>query len=168
MHRNTLLFTIVLATMAAILIGLNIGRKFPSPSPAPTPTPEKQSRTLLTFTSEPCGITFDYPEYLTKLDGPSGSAVFTDPASEENSITVTCQKEIPRPPLPADRIETIAVPAVTGNATVSARLYHDASPKDGAPLDEVIFTHPTTGLDVFVAGFGSVFQGILVTLKYVN
>lgn len=168
MHRNTLLFTIALATLAAILIGLNIGRKFPTAPPAPTPTPEEQTSTLLTFTSEPCGITFDYPEHLTKLDGPSGSAVLTDPTSEENSVTVTCQEEIPRPPLPADRIETIAVPATSGNATVSARLYHDASPKDDTPLDALIFTHPKTGLDVFVAGFGPVFQGIIVTLKYLN
>ncbi len=168
MHRNTLVFTITLAVMAAVLVGLNVGRKFPSFSPAPTPTPEEQTRTLVTFTSEPCGVTFEYPEHLSKLDGPSGSAVFTDPASEKNSVTVTCQAEIPRPPLPADRIETIAIPSATGAATVSARLYHDASPKDGAPLDALIFTHPTTGLDVFVAGFGSVFQGILVSLKYLN
>jgi hypothetical protein len=168
MHRNTLLFTIVLATLAAILIGLNVGRKFPTGSPAPTPTPEQETSTLLTFTSQECGITFNYPQYLSKLDGPSGSAVFTDPTNAETSVTVTCQAEIPRPPLPSDRIETLAIPGTTTNATISARLYHDASPKDGTPLDAIIFTHPKTGLDVFVAGFGPVFQGIIVTLKYLN
>jgi hypothetical protein len=165
MHRNTLLLTILLAVVAATLIGFNVGRRLASPSTSVTPTPTPASETaLLTFTSEPCGITFAYPSRLEKLDGASGSAVFTDPSDETNGVVVTCQADIPRPPIVAERIEKVALTTADG-ATFSANLYHDATPKDGTPIDELIFTHPTTGLDVYLAGIGEVFNQILGTLR---
>lgn len=166
MPRNTLLFTMLLAVVAATLVGFNVGKKFQQPSSItpPTPSPTGVPVALETFTSE-CGITFQYPGALDKLDSASGSAVFTDPTNEANSIAVTCQADIPRPPLLAANIESVALLPATGTATISARLYHDASAKDGTPIDKLIFTHPKTGLDVFVAGFGDVFEGILATIR---
>lgn len=172
MHKNTLLFTSVLAVAAALLVGFRVGRRFQqppsSPSPTPAPSPTAKASMLETFTSQACGITFQYPNSLNKLDGASGSAILTDPANEKNSIVVTCQADIPRPPLPADKIETVAIASATGAASVSARLYHDASAKDGTLVDALIFLHPTRGVDVFIAGFGEVFQGILATLRLLN
>lgn len=166
MHRNTLLFTLLLAIVAALLIGFNVGRKFQTPpsSPTPTPTPTRAAA-LETFTSETCGITLQYPGNLNKLDGASGSAVFTDPANEKNSIVVACQDDIPRLPLAADKIETVSLLSASGSATISARLYRNATAKDGAPFDELIFTHPKLGVDVFIAGFGATFEDVLLSLR---
>lgn len=164
MARNTLLFTAFLAVLAALLVGFNIGRKLKPTQPAATPSPSPTPAIARASFVSDCGISFDYPATLEKLDGASGSAVFTDPANEANSIAVTCQADIPRPPITPERIETVMLTSTAG-ATFSALLYHDASQKDGTPIDELIFTHPETGLDVFVAGFGTIFQQILSTLK---
>ena len=90
--------------------------------------------------------------------------MFIDSQNASNSVALACQEEIPRPPLTLENIEEVTLISTSG-ASISGSLYHDASAKDGAPVDELIFTHPTTGLDVFLAGFGATFQQILSSLK---
>jgi hypothetical protein len=48
--------------------------------------------------------------------------------------------------------------------SVSATLYHDTTPKDGQPIDILIFTHPQTGEDVLLSGMGSGFRGAIQSL----
>ncbi|MBI4066155.1 hypothetical protein HY411_00400, partial [Candidatus Gottesmanbacteria bacterium] len=48
--------------------------------------------------------------------------------------------------------------------SVAAKLYHTQSASDGAAIDSLIFRHPGTKLDVFLAGTGEVFQKLLKTL----
>ena len=160
MHRNTYLLVVFLAVFAALVVGVNLGKRLQptplAPTSAPTATPTAVD-SLLQYSG--CGISLQYPTTLTLMDSASGSALFVDKANTDQSVVVTCQKDIPRPALTTDNIETIVI------SSVSAKLYHDASPKDGSAIDELIFRHPKTGLDVFIAGFGETFNSIIKTVK---
>lgn len=162
MHRNTYLLVIFLAVFAALVVGVNLGKRLsstpPPTTPAPTPT-ATPSAALSLLQNTSCGISLQYPATLTLMDSASGSALLVDKKDTNQSVVVTCQKDIPRPALSAENTETIMI------SSVSAKLYHDASPKDGAAIDELIFRHPTTGMDVFIAGFGETFDAVIKTVK---
>lgn len=161
MHRNTLLVTLFLAIVAALVVGVQIGRRTnPSLSPTPTPiilTPTKPQQSFVPYTNDFCGFSFRYPSALTLTPGASGSAVLSNSGE---TILIACQKDIPRPPLTQERIEEATIAGVT-----NAKIYHDASPKDGTPIDELIFTNPNNGLDVFISGLGPVFKQIVSTIQ---
>lgn len=108
-----------------------------------------------------CGFSFAYPANYTVLENASGSAILNNAADKTQSITLTCQKEIPRPALSEDKIESFPIP----EGSISATLYHETSPKDGTPIDAVIFRHPTNGMDGFVAGYGDAFNAAIKTLQ---
>lgn len=165
MHKNTYLLVSILAVFAALLIGVNIGRiinNSPSTVPSPTPIPEKN---MLTYSDLLCGFSLNYPATMNILDGASGSAVLINPEGADQSVVITCQKEIPRPALLPEKTEKRILTNIQGTASVSAILYHDASAKDGAPIDSLIFRIPGTTLDVFIAGFGDTFNEIIRTVK---
>ncbi len=170
MPRNTFVLISLLAVFAALVIGVNIGKRFNNPStvvvspPTITITPPAGEPTLLpqtiTYASPACGVSFDYPANFAKQEAfASTSAIFTDSQNANAMIIFTCQKDIPKPPLPPDKIETMKV------GSISATLYHDANAKDGKPIDKLIFRHPKTGLDIFLAGIGSTFQQTLASIK---
>lgn len=168
MHRNTLLLTAFLAVIAALLIGFNLGRTIPqsttkgiTPTPTGSPTP-----TFAYLSGAACGISFQYPNTLTPLESSSSGMVLADITNPDTSVVVICQKDIPEVPLPPNKIESMTIRAASGSASISARLYHDVSAKDGSPIDKLIFTHPKTGLDVFIGGFGPVFTQFITTLKF--
>ncbi len=167
MHKNTLLLTAFLAVIAALLVGINIGRSLPaaqSPSPSPTPltTP---TPTLAMLAGETCGISYLYPNTLRPFESSDSGVVLTHTTKPEESIVIACQEDIPRVPLTDDNIEPMVIRAATGSASASANLYHDTSAKDGAQVDKLIFTHPKTKLDVFIAGFGITFNQLITTIK---
>jgi hypothetical protein len=171
MHRNTFLLVALLAVIAALIIGVNIGKKLspsqstssspvtatPSPTSAPTPP-------LITYNNSSCGLSFQYPKSLTKTENASGSAVFTD-TSGQQAVAVTCQTDIPQPALDPTKIETLRIINDAATSSVSAKLYHDTSAKDGSPIDIIIWRSPKTTLDVYVAGYGETFNQILQTLR---
>lgn len=157
MPRNTAIVVLILAIAAGALVLINgFGKAKPKTSSAnpASPTPTSQIK-LLEYDDPTCGIALSYPETLNVLDGPSGSAIFTDKNNAKNVIMVTCQKDIPRPALAADKTESLT------SGTVSGTIYHDASGKDGTPIDKLIFTHPGNGLDIFISGFGADFQKVI-------
>lgn len=163
MARNTLLLVIVLAIVAALVVGVQIGRQAnPSFSPTPTPlalSPTPPEPTLLSHSNTYCGFSFSYPSTLTLTLGASGSAVLSNSGE---TILMACQKNIPRPPLATDRIEEATLAGV-----MNAKLYHDASPKDGTPMEALIFTNPNNGLDVFISGLGTTFTQIISTIQLI-
>jgi len=166
MHRNTYLLVTLLAVFAALLVGVNVGKKLGVQPGAvlPTPTasvnpPVSPTPKLALYSDPYCGISLNYPDSFTKLASATGGAMLVDTVNTKNSIAVACQEDIPRPALPAENIETVRI------GTISGMLYHDTSPKDGTPIDSLIFTHPKTGLDVFLAGYGTIFTQILTTLN---
>jgi hypothetical protein len=163
MARNTFILVIILAIFAALIVGVNIGRKVQNPPPKiitnnlPTPTPTIKIN-VINYTNTTCGISFSYPDTLTKMDSADGNAMFIDSKNTINSVALACQKDIPRPPLTADKIEKITI------GSVSASLYHDASAKDGTPNDKLIFTHPNTKKDVYIAGYGDPLKIIISSI----
>ncbi len=160
MHRNTYLLVGFLAVFTALVIGVNLGRRSQTPA-TNTPSTPLSTPTLATLhlTNDYCGIEFSYPSNLTKLDSASGSSVLVNPQNADETVVIICQKDIPRSPLPPEKIETVAV------GSVSAKLYHDASARDGKPIDNLIFRHPQKNLDIFIGGYGSVFNSVVRSLK---
>ncbi len=169
MHRNTYLVVTFLAVFAALVVGVNLGKRL-SPAAGPTPTPLPTislapTPTTATYTNEACGFSFTYPTTLTLTDNATSGALLVHTTDKDQSVAVACEEEIPRPPLTADRIESLLIYNEAKTASVSARLYHDASVKDGTLLDELIFQNPRTGMDIFIAGFGEIFDSVIATIK---
>lgn len=169
MHRNTLLLTAILAVIAALLIGVNIGRNLsqtrtvqPSPTPVASGSP---TPTFAMISNSICGISFQYPNTLQALESSTSGMILANVKAPDESIIIACQEDIPRVPLTEDKIDTVILTNDTGGASISAKLYHDASQNDGKPIDKLIFTHPITRMDVFVAGFGNTYQQLITTLK---
>lgn len=171
MHRNTAILLAVLAVTAALLVGLAIGRRIsgnpqsvtnnlqssPTLPPGinnlqPTPSAAKKSST-----NKSCGLSFTYPENM-QLTEASDSAQLTNTTTGEQ-IILLCGVVFPKPPLIPERIETATVAGQT------ATVYHDASAKDGKPIDVVVFTHPKNKLEIALFGFGEVFERILQNLQ---
>ncbi len=170
MHRNTYFVVTFLAVFAALVVGVNIGKKFtgqsnvsikPTPQASPTPTPPQ----LSTFTSSKCGASLTFPDSLTKLEDGSGSAVLVDEADTKQSILITCQGSIPRPPLDPNKIVPIYVLYSTGTGSVSAMLYHDSSAKDGSPVDDFIVRIPKTTMDFYLSGYGTIFNDVVKSIR---
>jgi hypothetical protein len=169
MHRNTYLLVTVLAVFAALVVGVNIGKtlKPTVETPAalsPTPTPPRTTEPMV-YTNTSCGFALTFPSTLTLMDSATRSALLIHESDTEQSVALACQADIPRPPLTGDKIETLTLYNEAKTASVTARLYHDASANDGTPIDQLIFTHPTTSMDVFIAGFGETFDQLIKTIK---
>jgi len=162
MHRNTFLLVLILAIVAALLVGVNIGRKFQPTADQPlagTPIPTQKPQSTI-FTSASCGITLTLPPGTKPTAVASNSAQFI---SLDSSIVVFgCEKEIPKIPLPPEKIETMQV------ASISAKLYHTTSAKDGTPFDALIFRNPTTAMDIYLAGLGSTFSAIIRSIELIK
>lgn len=168
MHRNTLLLISILAVVAALLVGIRIGLTMRPPAPvavskvSPTASPTS-APTYTTYTDAACDVSLQYPTNLQILESTTSGTILADAKNPNGSIIILCQQDIPRVPLPPEKIESLVLTA-TNSASVSAKLYHDASAKDGTPIDKLIFTHPRSGLDVFIAGYGDVYQRIIASL----
>ncbi len=160
MHKNTFLLVVFLAVISVLVAFVNLRNQSQTPQTTNTPTPT-QAPKLVRYTNTFCGISFSYFDALQKIESATNSAVFVNQANPQDSILVTCQDEIPRVPLPPEKME----PFVIQGSTVSAVLYHDASQKDGVPIDKLIFTHPTKNIDVFIAGLGDAYTALISSLE---
>ncbi|MBI4066614.1 hypothetical protein HY411_02765 [Candidatus Gottesmanbacteria bacterium] len=167
MYRNTYLLISALAVVAALVIGINIGRQSrlpdssltlltPTPSPLVTSAPLTQAPTK-GYRNVFCRVGFDYPSTFTLLESATGSAAFTGPGGQDGML-LTCQKDIPRPAVTQENIEDIRI------GSVSAKLYHTQSAKDGTAIDSLIFRHPGTKLDVFLASTDEFFRTTISTI----
>lgn len=166
MHRNTYLLVSILAVIAALVVGVNIGRmaspsSFPQPSTqvlvSPSPSAVPSGPQMKTYRNSYCRVSFVYPDSFTELESASQAAAFRGPGRGEG-ILLTCQKDIPRPSVTQENIEDIRISSVSG------KIYHTQSAKDGTVVDSLIIRHPTTKLDIFLAGSGQVFKDVVSTL----
>lgn len=174
MHRNTFLLVTVLAVFAALVVGVNFGRRMGtssvnqaqqvpvSISPSSQPTPATAPSANEHYTNRYCGVSFDYPSTLKIVEGASNSAVFANTQTPAESVLFTCQKDIPKPPLTSDNIESLTI------SSVSARLYHDISEKDGVQVDKLIVRNPHNGFDIFLAGTGNAFRQIISSISFLR
>lgn len=186
MAKGTLIFLFFLTIFAALLFGINIGKKLsisnssiPQPTaynPQPTVTPSpaiipiisaspsaalKKSTGATTYTDATCGFSFSYPgSFINQKTTNGQSTILTDPENPSSIIAATCSSSIPRPPVSSDKIESIML----GNT--AATLYHDQN-QDGAPRDEVIVKHPSNGMEIIMAGYGENFQQALSSFKFI-
>ena len=168
MHRNTLLLTAALAVIAALVVGVNIGRNLSpaqAPIPSPTVTITPSPITTLQYKSTKCGVSLSYPSNLQVNESTTSATAFIDATHPEQSTILICQHNIPRAALSPDKIESVTIHSETSAATISAKLYHDTSAKDGTPVDALIFTNAKKGFDVYIAGFGQTFQSIIASVK---
>ena len=188
MHPKALIFLSILAVLAALLIGINVGRKLnpnqeliPSPSsrlsPLPTTNPStplkasnqpfdgEQSRTTqgkpTTFSHPQCGVSFPMPSGFEIDQQASDGAKLVNQTTKEE-INLVCSDVLPKPPLTSDQIETASISGVT------ATIYHDAQAKDGTPVDVVMFVNPENGLEVALLGFGKVFKQVWQQLIFLK
>jgi len=191
--KNTYYLILFLSVLAALIIGLNIGKGMQNqqtgnnatiapPQMTDTPTPSATTSSVFqtstgsaqlesatsssgvkekTYTNTACGITLSYPDTVTTEESSTETqgVIFTNKSNPKDMVVLTCQKDIPKPPLSLQNIEDTMI----GN--VAAKLYHDTSAKDGTKVDALIFTHPKTKLDVFIGGYGITFEAIIRSLK---
>lgn len=174
MHRNTFLLVSLLAVFAALVVGVNFGKRIGPRgdnqaqqisvpvNPSPQPTPSIALSISQRYTNQYCGVSFDYPSTLQKVEGASNSAVFAHTQIPSESVLFTCQKDIPKPPLTGDRIESLTI------SSVSAKLYHDSSEKDGVKVDKLIVRNPYNGFDIFLAGTGKAFTQIISSITFLR
>ena len=102
---------------------------------------------------------------MQRLDSTTSGTILTDPNKQEDSIIIICQKDIPRVALSNEDMEKLTIVSASGSATLSATLYHDASEKDGTKIDKLIFYNKYKQLDVFIAGFGTVYDNAIKSVK---
>lgn len=125
-----------------------------------TPTPTLQTQKKIITTS--CGISFTLPTYYRSEATDQGAALLNTNTPSE-IIMVTCQKDIPKPAVSPEKIETRII-----NGGIPATLYHDQSAKDGTPIDVILFRHPKTGNDIFIADSGTTIETILSSITVVQ
>ncbi|MBI3380089.1 hypothetical protein HY029_05015 [Candidatus Gottesmanbacteria bacterium] len=183
MAKGTVIFLFILTIIATLLLGINIGKKIgisqstmgnqqliitPSPTIKITPTilatpsaTMKKSTGTTTYTDRRCGFSFSYPGSFIKEKSVNGQAtILADPEDPNATIVATCDKSLPRPPVTSDKIESITLDKF------AATLYHDQN-QDGTPRDEVIVKHPTSSMEIILAGYGDIFQKILTSFQFV-
>ncbi len=172
MHRNTYILVIFLAIFAALVAGVNIGHNMKEPQQELAGYPSERTTITQPAPIEPvkkdyenkgCAVTFPIPNQFTLTNESTLSAMFTR-SDAKSSILLACQKDIPRPPLPTSYIETVKLTTVDKTTTISAKLYHDQSQKDGEKIDALIYYNPNIKMDVFIAGYGPEFDTLRSTL----
>jgi hypothetical protein len=170
MHANTKLLVIGLAIIAALLIGVNIGRQVsrqPASAPIPlallsptqkllpTPTPK-----MTTYTNSVCGFKVAYSERWTIGDSSEQGTLFSEEKGSSAAL-IGCKPTFSRPQPPKDRIETVTI------ASVSGTLFHsDAT--DGSPTQLFVIKHPTKNEDIYVAGDGPEFKTLLQGISFIK
>lgn len=190
MHHNTAFVIAFLSVIAALLVGMNVGRKLAgwTNPPAPQTVAVNSSPVNIPVTASPVAS----PLNLTFQIGTSAGQVaavstksytsnfcgvrFDYPAdytvneasnaarftdkTTKQNLDMICGNDFPLPPLPQDQTATASV------AGISAKVYHDyLAENNSQPIDVVIFRHPKNQLDIVLMGFGDAFQQLLKSLK---
>lgn len=179
MPKRAIALLIFLTVIATLLIGINIGKKlslsqgqplqtasspspFISPTLIPTVTASLQEGISL-YRDVNCGYEFQYLGSYKQFSNEGFTSIqISDPEGSLPDLVATCQAEIPKPPLAAERIEAIVLDGVR------TFLYHDTSQKDGSPRDEIIVKHPLKNLEIIIAGYGEYFNEATSSFKFLK
>lgn len=180
MHKNTyklIVFLSIIATLTGIVNITGVIRdmdvsqsNLPKIKTAASITPPKsdsEKEDITRYINPFCLFSMDFPNTLTLHEDASGTATLVDPNSDA-AIIMTCQEDIPRPPIPIASIEKLTIHDDKKTATVEAMLYHDKSAEDGTPIDALIYFNPDIKKDVFIAGYGSIYMRLVNTVKLVR
>ncbi len=132
----------------------------PGNGSTPVVAPMNNSASGNTDTSGTGANNFQSKIFMFTVPQPASCTVKED----KDGVVFTCGSErvvmirfpeIPRIPLPEDRIEDITV------SELPAKLYHDTDQKTGADKDIVILDIPNSVDDFYMAGFGPIFDGMV-------
>jgi hypothetical protein len=176
MPRNTLVVVIVLAIFAALVVGVNIGKGnsssqvslIPSPTPnelipSPTVTPK-----LFLYTNTYCGLSFQYPETLKRMDAgiASSSAVFNDNSSD-SSIIVLCGASVPLESIDSLEAIPITIPLQgSDTASVSGKMYiESSSASSSSQLTHIVIPKLPNKMELIISIKGSIIEQILSSLQ---
>lgn len=193
MAKGVIILLFMLGIIAALLVGINIGKKICNPdSSLPQPTVNIQPST----TTPPTIIITPTPEVsssatlsATPVKKTAGTSTFTDrtcgvsfsyPGSYMKQTSVNNQSTIFTDPdnpdtaiavacattIPRPPISSDKIEAITV-ANIAATLYHDKNP-NGDPRDEVIVKNPYNDMEVIIAGYGPTYQTILRNIRFVQ
>jgi hypothetical protein len=141
----------------------NVGNIKPQPTvPAGgnnqiSPVTEK-STAPAKFVSSRCQVSFPLFPGMTKTSEDEFGAILTYNGQER--ITLTCQKEIPRPPVPEEKQQDVVVDGQKG------MIYDDASQKDGTSEPKLIITHPKTHEDIYLQASIPTLKKIAEAMKF--
>lgn len=196
MAKGTTVFIFILAVLATLLLGINIGKKIKQseifnlqnrPSPILTPTifpptlSPSPSPVLLEFNDDN-SITSSQKKVkgISTYTNDTCGFSFSYPGSYMNTKTINSESKIfSDPDNPNEAIATtcaakIPRPPVASEQIDSivldnqpATLYHDKNP-DGSLRDEVIVKHPTRNIEIIIAGYGPTFQQTLSSFKFLK
>ena len=189
MAKGTIIALFILTFFATLLIGINIGKKIGisqtnqqeiSSVQGLTPTlsilspalqetrnsqisTESASKETTSYIDQNCGVSIVYRgSYIKQDTTENSSTIILEKDNPKSAVFIACEKEIPEPPLPSDKIDDITIDGVLG------KLYHDTNAQDGSPRDEAIFDHPSRDFEVIIAGFGDYFQSALNSLEFIE
>jgi len=194
MAKGTLIFLIILALFATLLIGIRIGKNsyrasetiIPTPSPIPSLIPTAQPTlsptTIVKPTKNP--VLSDEPKTTSNVQGTStysnGTCGFTvtfpggylkSNTQNEYSVILTNENDASQS-IATTCADTIPRPPVSSDKIESitldgqvATLYHDTD-DNGKSREIVIVKHPKTGKEIIIAGPNPVFQSVLSSFKF--
>ncbi len=197
MAKGTVIFLFILAIVASLLAGINIGKNLKlsqsihnsqTPILSPSPTTHNPSLSLTpipTLTSSPSSSLTPSNRQTsstatTTYSNSSCGFSFSYPGSYINEKSVNNQSIIlVDPNNPNDAIATtcaasIPRPPVSSDKIeavtlggVAATLYHDQT-QSGQSRNEVIVKNPNNGLEIIIAGYGPTFQSALNSFKFIQ
>lgn len=190
MAKTTLALFFILALVATLLLGINIGKKIgfsqsdnnlqitptlisptatvqpPTPPyeflpPSVTSTGSKtNSSSKVTFTDKRCGFSLSYPGNFLKSETNNNLSVVFTHPDDSTIALAATCSE--KIPIPPVSVENQETITIQGQ---TATLYHDKYP-DNSPRDEVIVQHPSNGMEIIIAGYGATFQNALNSIRF--
>jgi hypothetical protein len=197
MSKGTIILCFTLAIVAALLLGINLGKnidispiatsptvsyqptkiiKPPTLTPINTLSPSIPVSASATIFLSPTLKQISYTTYTNSICGFSFSypgSFIQQKTTNEQSIIYT-DPDNSKDAIAATCASSIPKPLVSADKTESillggrsATLYHDQNP-DGSPRDEVIVKNPNNGLEIILAGYGSTFFTALTSFKFVQ
>ncbi len=176
MAKGTIIVLSVLAVIAVLLFGINLGKKLNSVSNTPQPTITQTTQPTVTteqkattdtnatstFTDETCGYTFSYPgSYIRQKTSNQKSVIYVDASNPKISIAASCAPTLPRPAVEEEGQEMVTLDGVNGI------LYHDKDPY-GNPRDDIFVKHPTNGMEIVITGYGETFDQVRSSFRFIR
>lgn len=169
MHKNTAALTAVLFVLALLLIIINsskpqteLATKNP---PVQTPVPSPIAIPDLHYEDAACGVQLRYPQNITVTESTNSGTVFLDLQKPEHAVILLCTDSSLYSLPEYTFVKETIITAASGSATASARLYRSKDPANGTTQETLTFTHPQNGMDIFLSGFGDVFERMRASLK---
>lgn len=163
MARNTFFLIVVLGIIAAIVVGINIGRTNTPPqneqegtlidTPNATPTPN-----LVTYNATTCPVRFQYNDTYTEVDLDSGGSTFINLEDTKDKLTLICQKDLDQPKEFDD-----ALAYSIGSS--SARLIQPIASTSGQTVGRLYIKDEGSGMGIIVSGSRGIFNQFLDSLQ---